>query len=109
MPTKYNTKRKQIIYTVKCNISTILKQIIYTVLLCNTCIMSTIHYKYKGSKERHRGKKRATEILYIQCKSFEQLSLYNKLYNLVLGNFKFVYVVISSHIARIIPSVVLSV
>ena len=71
--------------------------------------MSTIHYKYKGSKERHRGKKTATEILHIQCKSFEQLSLYNKLYNLVLGNFNFVYVVISSHIARIIPSVVLSV
>ena len=47
--------------------------------------MSTIHYKYKGSKERHRGGKRATEILLIQCKSFEQLSLYNKLYNLVLG------------------------
>ena len=47
--------------------------------------MSTIHYKYKGSKERHRGGKRATEILHIQCKSFEQLSLYNKLYNLVLG------------------------
>ena len=52
--------------------------------------MSTIHYKYKGSKERHRGGgggggERATEILHIQCKSFEQLSLYNKLYNLVLG------------------------
>ena len=47
--------------------------------------MSTIHYKYKGSKERHSGGKRATEILHIQCKSFEQLSLYNKLYNLVLG------------------------
>ena len=51
--------------------------------------MSTIHYKYKGSKERHggwgEGGERATEILHIQCKSFEQLSLYNKLYNLVLG------------------------
>ena len=47
--------------------------------------MSTIHYKYKGSKERQRGGERATEILHIQCKSFEQLSLYNKLYNLVLG------------------------
>ena len=49
--------------------------------------MSTIHYKYKRSKERHGGGggERATEILHIQCKSFEQLSLYNKLYNLVLG------------------------
>ena len=42
--------------------------------------MSTIHYKYKGSMERHGEKKRATEILHIQCKSFEQLSLYNKLH-----------------------------
>ena len=42
------------------------------------------YIKYNGRKERHRVKKSLTEILYIQCKSFAQLSLHNKLYDLVL-------------------------